>query len=805
MIKNFFKVAWRNLLRNKFYSILNIAGLAIGIACCMLIVLFVVDELSYDKYYAKADRIYRITADGALNGSNFDLAVVGSPVGQAMVDDHPEVVDFVRFRDGGSPFIRYEDNVFKEEKFVWVDHNIFDVFDVRLIQGDPEIALKEPRSLVMSRSAAKKYFGTEDVLGKVVRFGQTDGYKVTGVFDKIPDNTHFQFDVFGSMETLESAKQNIWLSMNFQTYLVLAEGADLEALKSKFPAMLKKYVGPEIKRFLNAEWDEMGNTGNAFAFSLQPVTDIHLRSDLQAELAPNSDIQYVYMFSAIAFFILLIACINFMNLATARSAHRAKEVGIRKVLGSEKSQLIRQFLAESVLISFISFVLALAMAIGAIPFFNDLANKNLSVPLSNPLFYAAMFGGTLMVGLLAGSYPAFFLSAFQPVKVLKGALSSGMKSGVLRNILVVVQFCTSIFLVIGTLIIQDQLNYIQHKKLGFDKDQVLIVHDAYLLGENTEVFKNEMAQLPAVKSASLSGYLPTPSSRNNNVFFRGLTPSQENSVLSANWFVDHEYIETMGMEIVSGRNFSRDYVTDSSACIINEAAAKQFGWPDPIGETIGEFLNNDGEIGGLKVIGVVKDFHYESLRNNIQPLLIELGNSRGLLSLKVNTDDYSGLLRKVEDRWNEMAPNQPFETSFMDDRFNRVYDAEQRLGKIFGVFAGLAILIACLGLFGLAAYTAENRIKEVGIRKVLGASVGQLVYLLSRDVGKLVLIAFVLGAPLAWYAMNQWLEDFEYRTTIGWSVFLIAALGSLAIALLTMSYQSLKAATSNPVRSLRTE
>ncbi len=807
MIKNYFKVAMRSLFKNKFYSLLNITGLAIGIASCLMILLFVADELSYDTYYENSENTYRLTMAGALNGSAFDLAVVGPSVGKAMLDDYPEVIDFGRFRQRGSPFIRFGENVFKEEKFVWADHSILNIFGIRLVQGDPETALTAPRSLVMSQTAAKKYFGNADPVGQIVEFGTARDYKVTGVYEDIPSNTHFDFDVLGSMETLDEAKQPIWLSMNFQTYVVLTPGADLQKMASQFPAMLKKYIGPEVKQFMNMEWDQMEENGTNLAFGMQPVADIHLYSDLQAELDVNSDIDYVYIFSAIAFFILLIACINFMNLSTARSAHRAKEVGVRKVLGSLKAQLIYQFLAESILVSFISFVLAIGLAYIAAPLFNDLADKTLSIPFTDPVFISLFFGGVVIVGLLAGSYPAFFLSAFQPVKVLKGSLSSGMKSGALRSVLVVVQFCTSIFLVIGTLVILNQLSYIQNKNLGFEKDQVIIINDAFLAGTNVNALKTAVETFPEVKSASLSGFLPTPSSNNMNVFLKGIVPTQENQYLMSSWTVDYEYLETLGMELSAGRNFSRDFPSDSLGVILNEAAVKEMGYEpqEALGTTIGNFVNLEGDIQGLKVVGVVKDFHYQSLRNKIAPLIMQLGNSSGLLNIKVNTNDYPALIDKLEDQWATLAPSQPFETSFLDVRFGRMYDEEQRLGKIFGVFATLTIIIACLGLFGLAAYTAENRIKEVGIRKVLGANVGQLVYLLSKDIGKLVLIAFIIGAPLAWYFMNTWLQGFEYRTTIGWTIFALTAAGSLMIALFTMSYQSLKAATGNPVKSLRSE
>lgn len=806
MIKNYLKVAFRNLMRNKFYSILNISGLAIGIACCLLIVLFVTDELSYDKYYDNSENTYRLTMAGALNGSAFDLAVVGDVVGQTLMEDFPEVTNYVRFRQNGSPFIRSGEDIFKEEKYVWADQSIIDIFGLEIVSGDALSALTAPKSLLMSESAAKKYFGDEEAVGQLVEFREAKDYRVTGVYKDIPSNTHFDFDVIGSLLTLEESRRNMWMSMNFQTYVVLTPDADIAKMASLFPDMLRKYIGPEVKKFMNMEWEDMEQSGSSMAFAMQPVADIHLNSDLQGELDANGDLSYVYIFSAIAFFILLIACINFMNLATARSAHRAKEVGVRKVLGSVKSQLIYQFLAESILISFISFVLAVAIAYLALPFFNDLSAKDLEIPFASPVFLGSMFGGVLMVGFLAGSYPAFFLSAFKPVTVLKGSLSNGMKSGALRSVLVVIQFCTSIFLVIGTLVILNQLEFIQNKNLGFDRDQVLIVNDAYLARNNVSALKTKIESFPEVKSASLSGFLPTPSNNNMNLFFNGIVPNEGTQVIMSNWTIDYEYLETLGIEVIDGRNFSRDFATDSTAIIVNEAAIKELELSgDPLGQIVGTFVSNEGDIQGYRIVGVVKDFHYQTLKSKIGPLALQLGNSTGLLNLKVNTRDYAGLLDKLEASWMELAPNQPFETSFLDDRFNRMYDDEQRLGKIFGIFATLTIVVACLGLFGLAAYTAENRIKEVGIRKVLGANVGQIVFLLSKDMGKLVLIALLIGAPFAWYAMDIWLQGFEYRTSIGWTVFAMTALGSLLIALITMSYQSLKAAISNPVKSLRTE
>ncbi|MGH7493756.1 MAG: FtsX-like permease family protein [bacterium] len=593
---------------------------------------------------------------------------------------------------------------------------------------------------------------------------------------------------------------------------MLKEGADPAALQAKFPDMIKKYLGPQAEKLLGVSLDELLKQGNQALYYLQPLRDIHLHSDLAVEFEPNGNIKYVYIFSAIAFFILLIACINFMNLATARATNRAKEVGIRKVVGSDRRQLIGQFLSESLFMSFLALVLALGLVELLLPAFNRLAEKHLQTfYVGNWSFWAALLGITLLVGALAGSYPAFLLSAFKPVTVLKGKWQAGAKSSWLRNTLVIFQFAASVILIVGTIVVKNQLQFIQTKNLGFDKEQVIVLHDAYALGDNLRAFKNEVLRNPNVLSGTVSGYLPVSSNRSDTGFWPEGTRSGENAVSMQIWNVDYDYVRTMGMEIAKGRDFSEAFGADSSAIILNEKAAKAFGFDDPLGKLIYTFAWTPGQgvdpnkFEKYTVVGVVNDFHFSSLKENISALGLRLGRSRGLMSFRFKAENTAALIAYLESKWKEFAPDQPFAYSFLDQRFGAMYKTERRVGDIFSVFAGLAIFTACLGLLGLASFTAEQRTKEIGIRKVLGATVGSVTTLLSKDFVKLVLVANLLAWPLAYFMMNRWLQDFAYRIHISWWMFALAVGLSLLIALLTVSTQAIKAALANPVETLRYE
>jgi putative ABC transport system permease protein len=814
MLRNYFTIAFRNLNKHRFYTLINVAGLAIGIASCLIITLYIAYELSYDKHFANADRIYRVDSEIMFNGNHHMLAVMPPPAAAAFQNDFPEVEASGHFRNWGWRRIKRTTENIKEQYTIYGSHGLLKVFGIPLLQGNPANALTEPNTMIICRSKAEQYFPGESPLGQTLIVDNTHNYKVTGVYEDLPVNTHFRVDFIFSMEGLQESKADNWLSNNFNTYILLKEGATAKNLAEKFPKMVETYVGPQVQAVFGKDFTlkKFRESGNKLVYTLMPLLDIHLHSDLTAELGANSDITYVYLFGAIAFFILAIACINFMNLSTARSANRAKEVGVRKVLGSLRSHLIRQFLMESTMLSVFSFLLAIGLAYLLLPSFNTLAQRSLVMPFDQLAFTGSIVVAALAIGLLAGLYPSLFLSAFKPVNVLKGKLALGMKSGAVRSSLVVFQFMISIFLVVGTITVQKQLSFIQGKKLGFKKDQVIVLHNTELLDKQQEAFKNELLKSPMISHVSASGYLPISGwGRSNTTFWpEGSQPSQENMISMQYWFVDHDYIPTLDMEIKLGRNFSKEFPSDSSAIILNESALKRFGFKDPIGEKITTFDYNNGTLNSEKastftVVGVVADFHFESLKENITPLCFQLGQSGWSMPIRFESTSTSEVIKHVEENWKKVAPGQPFEYTFLDDAFGKMYASEQRLGSIFGIFASLAIVIACLGLFALTAFTAEQRTKEIGIRKVMGASVSSIVLLLSKEFGKLIIVAFLLAAPLSWFAVRSWLENYTYKTEIGIAVYLLAGIAAFLVAWLTMGYQAIKAARSNPVSSLRSE
>lgn len=804
MFKNYFKIALRSVWKDKFFSFLNISGLAIGIACCLLIVTYVRYELSYDKHFEGSENIYRIIIDGSFNGREFTGSQSPSPTGGIYKDQIPAVEERLRLRNSGDWIVKYEDKVFNENRVVYSDETFFDVFKIRLLKGNPKEVLNRRNHLVMSETIAQKYFGDEDPIGKIVRLDNESDWTVSGVYEDIPGNTHFRFNMILSFITREDEyNSQQWLNQNYDTYLVLNENADPDQVESQMNEIAIEKMGAEFKQFLDMTFEQFEAAGNSFNYFLQPLADIHLRSEGYGGFEPEADITYVYIFSAIAAFILIIACINFMNLSTARSANRAKEVGIRKVLGSIRGQLIMQFISESVMITFISGIIGLAVAIVVLPFFNDFADRQMTLGFLECLPY--VIGGSLAVGFLAGIYPAFFLSAFAPVKVLKGNLSMGMKSGGLRKALVTFQFFISILLIIGTFSILNQLNYIQNKKLGFEKDRVLLVHNTYLLGDNFEAYKNSILNNASVDNVSASWFLPTYSNRSSTVFFPDAIVDQDRGQVSQNWRVDENYADVFGLNLKDGRFFNKDIPTDTMAMVINEKAAQIYGIENLENAVIGDFNDDGSALDRYKVIGIIEDFHFESLRTEIGPMVIRLGTQRGYLGLKLNSSNYQQVIDEARIAWDEMASDQPFEYSFLDDRFGNMYEAENQLGDIFSIFAALAIIIACLGLFGLAAFTAQQKTKEVGIRKVLGASLSQLIYLMSREVSILIMISFVVATAVGWYGVDLWLQSFAYRPPISISAFILAGVSALLIALATMSYQSIKVATGNPVKALRNE
>ena len=810
MFKNYLKIAWRSLKRQPFFASLNVFGLAIGMAGGLLISLYIYDEFSFDKMFTDAERIYRIDTDIKFGGAEMRASESAAPMADAMLNDFPQVENTFRFRNRGSLLLRKSDSETntKELSVAFSDANFFEFFGIDLLVGDSETALKEPNMVVLTKTAAEKHFGIQSALGQSLLLNNTDTYTVTGVIDDLPKNSLLRnHSVFMSMVGYPPAHENNWGSNNFVTFVKLIPSVNSTDFEVPLQGMLEKYMLPWAQQFFPGMTKETFlAAGNYLNYHTMPLTDIHLYSSRDQEMSANSSIQNVYILSFIGLFLIVLACVNFMNLSTAYSLKRAKEVGVRKTLGSNKAELISQFLTESGLISFISLLFALLVTIVALPFFNELSGKSVTVPITNPFFWVILLIATVLLALLSGSYPAFFMSKFVPVKVLKGSGESSAGGGKIRNTLVVFQFAISVFLIVSTLVVFQQLNFIQNKDLGFAKEQVVLIEDVYAAGSQAQTFKEETQKLSQVQSATLSGFMPTPSSRSNSSYFKEGAREQENAIQIQTWNVDENYLATLNMELVEGRNFNKEFATDSTAAIINEATLKVLGVQPH--EALGMRISDDIELETPQfytIIGVVKDFHYESLREDIGALGLFFRESSGMMAVKLNAGDFSKAIADIEKVWSKLAPGQPFSYSFMDESFNSTYEAEHRLGKIFIIFTILSILIACLGLFGLAAFNAQKRTKEIGVRKVLGASVGQITYKLAVDFLRLVSVAILVSIPLGWYVMNKWLEDFSYRIEIGWGVFVFAAFLAIVVAILTVSYQSIKAAIVNPVESLRTE
>jgi putative ABC transport system permease protein len=789
MYKNYFTIAWRSFLKSKGYSIINLLGLAIGLASCLLIMLYVSDELSYDRFNEKADRIYRVNEEIKFGDNHLDLACLNASFGQTAKTDFPEIEQITRLRWYGGFLIKKGETNIPESNVAWADSTLFEVFTLPMTFGNPKTALSEPNSIVITESVARKYFDSTNVVGQTLTINNTESRKITGVIKDIPSTCHFQFTSFIPMVQDKLALNDFWAGeQNYSTYLLLRSGAKADELVPQLNRMVDKHLGPELKSVINKTLEEFNSQGDFFKISLTPLTDIHLHSNRIGELFGSGNIQYVYIFSITALFILTIAVINFMNLATARSANRAREVGVRKVMGSLRSNLIQQFIVESFLTCLIAMVLAVAITLVALPVFNDLTAKAITSTIlhSTPVIIT-LIAITVVVGLLAGSYPAFYLSAAKPALVLKGG-NGGQRKSFFRNTLVVFQFAASVMLISGTLIIFRQIEFINRKDLGYSREQIMVVNNIGQLGQRVEPMKNRFQQLTGVDGVTVTGYLPTNYYRSNDSFFSSPSMDVKDAISMQSWMVDENYIATMNMHILQGRNFSRELKADSSAVILNESAAKFLGNKDILDKKLYSVMNDHKSTIVYHVIGIVKDFNFTTLKEAVKPLVFRYGHDQGGLALKIATTDLSRLLPSLEKQWKEIAPELPFEYSFMDDDFNRLYLGEKQVGKLIGVFASLSIFISCLGLFGLATFMAEQRIKEIGIRKVLGASVQGITFLLSTNFLKLVLIAVVIACPVAYYFMNEWLQGFAYRVDIDWLIFLIAGVGAILIALFTVSY-----------------
>jgi putative ABC transport system permease protein len=806
MFKNNLKIAWRNLSKQKMYSSVKIGGFALGIAACLLIALFISDELSYDRLFPDGDRIYRVAIADKEYGKNVYLQ---APFSNALKQEFPEVVQIGRltrtelFGAGSNEIRRSDRNInAHEEGFAYADQSLLVLLNIPMVYGNRTHCLDEPNTIVISKRKADKYFPNEDPVGKtfIINNNFSNPYRIGGVIN-FPQKSHFQYDFLLTLKGFEFYKgeQENWGANNYHTYVKLRPGTNVSAFGAKLTDIINnKYLIPAAQQ---AGYKDAEKLRERFSYELQPLSDIYLNSEGIQDDLNHGDIRIIWLFGIIAGFILLIATINFINLSTAKSANRAKEVGLRKTVGSNKGNLIGQFLIESVLYSVLSFILGIVLTVVLLPYFNVLSAKSLVIHWAEwwkllPLLTIS----SLVIGILAGLYPSFYLSSFHPINVLKGSLSRGSKNSVLRSGLVIFQFTISIILIIGTLIIYRQFGYILNKKLGFNKEQILLLHGANTMGNQVTSFKNELLKLPDVKNVSIGDYLPIAGTkRDGNGFWNEGKRTLQPPVGGQFWQVDCDYINTMGMNIVKGRNFSIDLPTDSKAVIINQTLAKELGLADPIGKRI---ING---MGTWSVIGIVEDFNFESLKQEIGGMCFVLGNSPNIVSVKVNTSDMSQTIHSISGVWNRFSTNQPIRYTFLDESFAKMYNDVQRMGKIFSTFALLAIIIACLGLLALSSFMVTQRTKEIGIRKVLGASIPNVTFILSKNFLMLVIISNIIAWPVAYYFMSKWLQDFAYRIDISLWVFVLSGGIALVIALVTVSFQAVKAALANPVESLRYE
>jgi len=813
MIRNYLKIAIRQLRKQKMYAAVKIGGFALGIAACILIALYIREETNFDRSYPDADRIYRVVGFYNIDGKTLKGTDWPAPMGKVLKSDFPEVEISGRlmpnslFDKAGSNQVRRADKTQNsyEQGFTYADQEMLDILKLPMVYGKREIALKEPYTLVMSKRKADKYFPGENPVGKVMYLNNDKAhpYTVGGVMENIPETSHLRkFDFLLTLKGVDfyQGEQNNWNASNYPDYIMLRPGTDIAQFEKKINTnLIKNYFLPAMK---GSGMKDAEKEAAKFSLHLQNIKDINLKSYDIYDDTPHGDVRFIWLFGAIAGFILVIACINFVNLSTAKSANRAKEVGLRKVVGSYRSGLINQFLTESLIYSVISFLLGIAIAWLLLPFFNTLASKSLSMPWHDWWFMPVMLGAATIVGLAAGLYPAFYLSGFTPIQVLKGSISSGSKSSILRNSLVVFQFTASIILIISTIVIYNQTHYILNKKVGFDKDQVMIVQGTNTLGDMAvKNFKTDLSKLASVKNVSISDYLPVEGTkRNGNTFYKEGRSKLDAGVGGQFWQVDDTYLKTLGIKLTAGRNFSYQMASDTNnAVIINQTMANKLNLKDPVGKRI------TNGYGVFPVVGVVQDFNFESMRGNIEPIVLHFGLSTSMVSVKVSGKDMRTTVANVSALWKKYSPDQPIRYTFLDEQFAVMYTDVQRTGSIFTSFAVLAIIIACLGLFALSAFMAEQRSKEIGIRKVLGASVQGITAMLSIDFVKLVFLAIVIASPIAWWGMTKWLQDFAYKIPISWWIFVLAGLSAIFIALITVSFQSIKAALMNPVKSLKSE
>jgi putative ABC transport system permease protein len=805
MFNNLLKHSIRSFKRQRAYIIINILGLSIGIACSLLIALYVINEASYDRFNEKKDRIFRVILNGKLGEQEITGAFTPAVMGPALPREFPEVEDFLRMDGVGPTVVEYEQQIFTDNDIIQADSSFFNFFSIPLIMGDPDNLLNSPHKVVLSESSAKKMFGNENPIDRMIKIGSdTTRYVVTGVMKDVPSNSHFDASMVASFLTNPRSKEQVWMSNSFSLYLLLKPNSSYTTVDSKFKDLVIKYIGPEIQRYTGITIEEFAKRGNVYRFFLQKLTDIHLDNTIQGRFKAPTDPKYLIIFGSIAILIVVIAAINFMNLATAQASRRAKEVGIKKIGGSTRGMLITQFLTESFILAFVSLILAVIIIKLSLPYFNNLLGTKLALDLFTPWYtLPALILFTLIVGIMAGGYPAFFLSSFSPYEVLKGNARSSISNGKLRRVLVVFQFAVSILLIVGTLIMNRQIKYMLNKDVGFNKEQLIVIERAHVIGNRMKSFKESVKMLPGVINISSSTAIPGRTNNNNGYLIEG---RKDESYLMATSWVDYDFIDTYEMKLDSGRMFEESFTTDALACILNESAVKNFNITDFKKTRILGIGANGPE--AYPIIGVVKNFNFESLRNPIQPYILRLqreGNYWGYITVRLAPANYSSTINAIENIWKEYSSNAPLQYYFLDADFEKMYSQEKQSAQMAMIFSLLAIFIAALGLFGLTSYTVEQKTKEIGVRKAMGSSVAGIYFEISKEIILLVSIAALIAWPVIYYYAGKWLENFYYKINPGFFSF-IAGLGiALGIALITISYRVIKAANVNPAQSLKYE
>lgn len=807
MIKKIIKHSFRALNRQKGYVLINILGLSIGIACSLIIALYIMHELSYDKFHEKRDRIYQLVLEGKIGGQELSSNSTCSPIGPTMLKECPEVENIVRTNIWGETIIRNNEQSFTENAFIEADSTFFDIFTAKLISGESKTALNAPHKLVLSKTTSLKIFGNENPIGKALKVG-TDSilYTVTGVMEDLPSTSHFDANMIGSFVTNRRANDPQWTSNSFGTYVLLKPGSDPKVIDSKIDVLIKKYVGVEILKYLGITLEDFFSKGNKYRMYLQPLLAIHLNPNVGQEAKSANDPKYLFIFGSIAFLIILIASINFMNLSTAQASRRAKEVGIKKVSGSSRGMLISQFISESMILSFISLFVALIIIYFSFPFFNNLLHANIQFNiLSDWFIIPSLLLLSIFVGLLAGSYPAFYLSSFSPYMVLKGSLKNSMKNGKLRSVLVVLQFSISIILIIGSTIMFHQINFMVNKDLGFKKDQLLVIRRAEVIRDKVNIFKESLKSVIGVEKIAASTAVPGHSNNQNGYMMEGR--GGETFLLQTAW-VDYDFFETYGMTITQGRNFDETHTTDQKACLVNENALRKFDIKSPLTTRIINPSEDPSKPDYLSVIGVISDFHFESLRSEINPYIFKFkskDNNWGYISIRLSEKSTGNTIKEIEKKWREFTSNEPMQYFFMDKDFEKLYTEEKQSASLAILFTILAIIIAALGLFGLTSFTVEQRTKEMGVRKAMGATISSLFVLISKEIVVLVCISTIIAWPVVYFVSTNWLQNYHYRISLPYFDFILGFVIAIVIAIITISYRTLKSAMVNPSESLRYE